>query len=466
MPFHTWPFLLFMLAVLPLYYAVRRTKLVLWFLLAVSYFFYGLNDPWYLLLVVYITAVNYALGLVMATCPFDAPKAPLLKRPGLWLWLGVALDLLPLVFFKYEAFFAAQLSALHLAAIPAGVVFPIGLSFFTFQGLSYLIDLYLGKIERERNLLRFANFVCFFPQVLMGPIERAGHLLPQFENPAPARLRNFTDGCSLILLGLFKKLALAAYLAKFVDRVYDNPAAAAAPELILATVVFGWQIYFDFSGYTDMARGIARLLGFKLVLNFNHPYLATGIGDFWRRWHMSFSRWILDYIFMPLQMLWREWTAWGTALALFITFLFSGVWHGGTWKYVVWGGLHGLGLAATHQMERSKYYRNRVPTWLKRSWTFAYVSFAWIFFHARDMDDALLIVRRIFSAPWTNPHIAGLIVLIILAAWIYQVLHESKTWRPALARSAWAWGTALAVLLAVALCFCASGGGAFIYQQF
>ncbi len=316
MPFHTWPFLLFMLAVLPLYYAVRRTKLVLWFLLAVSYFFYGLNDPWYLLLVVYITAVNYALGLVMATCPFDAPKAPLLKRPGLWLWLGVALDLLPLVFFKYEAFFAAQLSALHLAAIPAGVVFPT--AFRSSRSRAFPTDRpHLGKSNASATCCA-RQLRLFLPA---GPdgTDRAGRPpAAAIRKSGPARLRTFT-AAGAHPAGLFKKLALAAYLAKFVDRVYDNPAAAAAPELILAPVVFGWQIYFDFSGYRTW-RGHRPAAGFQARPQFQSPVPGHRHRRFRRRWHMSFSRWSSTTIFMPLPMLWREWTAWGTALALFITF--------------------------------------------------------------------------------------------------------------------------------------------------
>ncbi|MCE5229824.1 hypothetical protein LLG95_09540 [bacterium] len=482
MLFHTYPFIIFLAIVLPLFYLLRKTKLWLPFLLASSYVFYGMLNPWFLLLVLYITLLNYAIGIVMSRLPFDPePGAPFYRKQIFWLWLGVFADIWPLAFFKYARFFNENLNAVfgwvHIpfrlpdpsVIMPFGIPYllPAGISFFTFQALSYLIDLYLGKIERERNLLRFANFVCFFPNVLMGPIERAGHMLPQFERPAAFRLKNFTDGLSLFLIGLFKKLALASYLQIFVDRVYDNPGDCGAPELILATIAFGWQIYFDFSGYSDMARGVARLFGFNLVLNFNNPYLATGIGDFWRRWHMSFSRWILDYIFMPLQLMWRNWPSWGTAAALVVTFLFSGVWHvaGVFWTYIVWGLLHGFGLAATNQLERSKYYRKNVPTWIKRAGTFAFVSFAWIFFRAHTIDDALLIVKRIFIAPWSNPHIAGLIIAIIILAWIYQILHETR-WRETLARTSWAWSAALAVLLVVILCFSSSGSGAFIYLQF
>ena len=205
-------------------------------------------------------------------------------------------------------------------------VLPVGISFFTFQSMSYSIDFYLGKVARERNFLRFATFVCFFPQLMAGPIERAKHLLPQFRQPPPLRLADLSDGLSLFLVGLFKKLALANYLSLYVDRVYDNPGEQAAAALVLATFAFAWQIFFDFSGYTDMARGVARMMGFQLILNFNNPYLATGLGDFWSRWHISLSTWFRDYVYIPLGG--NRHGAIATYRNLFITFLVSGIWHG------------------------------------------------------------------------------------------------------------------------------------------
>jgi D-alanyl-lipoteichoic acid acyltransferase DltB (MBOAT superfamily) len=245
--------------------------------------------------------------------------------------------------------------------------------------------------------------------------------------------------------------------------VYDNPGSCSAPELILGTVAFGWQLYFDFSGYTDMARGVAKFMGFNLVLNFNNPYLATGIGDVWRRWHISFSRWILDYIFMPLQMYWRDWRFAGTAAALVITSLASGIWHGAAWTFVIWGALHGLGLAATYQLERSAYYRKRVPHLLKQAGVFTFVSFTWIFFRADSLSDALLIVRRIFAAAWRNPQLPALMIALVALVWLYQYIYESK-FRRVLETGFVRVGLAVAIVLGLFLC--SSGGGAFIYFQF
>ncbi len=414
-----------------------------------------------------------ALGLVaLLTC-----VGGLCSSRGVWLVVGLLNTLIPLLLFKYAHFVGenvnAVLAGLHApvrvadsaALLPLGLeaLLPAGLSFFTFQALSYVIDCYLERTPCERSLLRFATFVGFFPTVLMGPIERAGHLLPQLRQPPPIRLQNFTDGLSLFLVGLFKKMALAGYLALYVTRVYDNPGGFGAPELLLATIAFGWQLYFDFSGYTDMARGVAKLMGFNLVLNFRHPYLATGLGDFWRRWHISFSRWILDYIFMPLQMRWREWRGRGTALALLVTFVVSGLWHGAAWTFVIWGALHGLGLGLTYGLERSAFYRKRVPTLVKRAWVFAYVTFAWVFFRAGSLQDAHLIVGRLFTAPWQTPQMPLLMVALVALVWLYEHLSESgaqTVLRTSFVR------VGLAVSMAVYLVICPAGGGAFVYLQF
>ena len=496
MLFHTWPFVIVLLIVLPIFFALRKTRLWLLWLLAASYFFYGLWNPYCLLVVLYITVLDFFLVALMERCPDEGHKVDFRTGPtgptrltcltrltrltrsrGTWLVVGLIGNLLPLLFFKYARFLGENLNAVlswfHVVAklpdpstlMPFGIayVLPVGISFFTFQSMSYVIDFYLGKTPRERNFLRFANFVCFFPIVLSGPIERAGHLLPQFSSFPAIRLRNFTDGLSLFLVGLFKKLALAGYLSVYVDRIYDNPGSCSAPALILGTVAFGWQLFFDFSGYTDMARGVAKLMGFDLLQNFNHPYLATGIGDFWRRWHISFSRWILDYIFMPLQMYWRDWRAAGTAAALVITFLVSGIWHGAAWTFIIWGALHGLGLAATFSLERSAFYRKRVPALLKQAVVFIYVSFAWILFRADSLGDALLIVQRIFTATWQDPQLPALMVGLVVLVWIYQIIYESK-FRKVLELGVVRVG--LAVVMVLGLCLFSSGGGAFIYFQF
>jgi D-alanyl-lipoteichoic acid acyltransferase DltB (MBOAT superfamily) len=393
----------------------------------------------------------------------------------IWLLISLVNNLALLLFFKYARFVAQNLNALlawtHVplkladpsALMPLGFQYllPAGISFFTFQSLSYTIDFYLGNVKRERNFLRFATFVCFFPQLMAGPIERARHLLPQFAQFPAIRLQNFTDGASLFLVGLFKKLALANYLSFYVERVYDNPRAFGAPALMLATVAFGWQIFCDFSGYTDMARGVAKVMGFDLILNFDNPYLATGLGQFWSRWHISLSSWFRDYVYIPLGG--NRYGTLNTYRNLFLTFFISGIWHGANWTFVIWGALHGLGVVVTRELERSAFYRERVPKLPKQLGVFAFVSFTWIFFRAGSLDDALLIIGRIFTAGWQDPQIPALMLLLMASVWLYEFLYESR-FRKLLARGSVR--LSLAVLMMLYLCFCASGGRPFIYFQF
>lgn len=533
MLFHTWPFAVFLLVVLPVYFALRRTRLWLPWLTAASYVFYGWWNPYYLLLVAYSTVLDYALVAFMDHCPAaDVARAPawppwgrglgdrVLRRafvgafgatvlagvvaswgpPGLrpaaigagvllslmalgaalgsrriWLLVSLVNNLALLLFFKYARFLVENLNAVFTAwhwrvALPdpaawmpfgAAYLLPVGISFFTFQSLSYTIDFYLGRVERERNLLRFATFVCFFPQLMAGPIERARNLLPQFRRFPSVGREDLAEGASLFLAGLFKKLALANYLALYVDRVYERPQAQGAGALVLATVAFGWQIYFDFSGYTDMARGVARVMGFRLILNFNAPYLATSLGDFWARWHIGLSSWFRDYVYIPLGGN-RAGTL-RTYRNLLVTFLVSGIWHGASWTFVIWGLLHGLGVVVTRELERSALYRERIPAAVKQALVFAFVSFTWVFFRAETLPDALAILRRIGGVAWGDPQVPWLMVLLVVLAWAHEQLSASRL-------QAWMHATSTrvvtAVLMVVYLLLGSSGGGAFIYFQF
>jgi D-alanyl-lipoteichoic acid acyltransferase DltB (MBOAT superfamily) len=533
MLFHTWPFLIFLLIVVPVFFALRKTRLWLPWLTIASYFFYGWWNPYYLSLVVYSTVLDFSLVALMDHCPRQTQKLdlwarlsrprfadPVLKfaflgsiglalgvlglavfgprtlRPAMgllgvlvlliaagsvyssrriWLLISLINNLALLVFFKYARFVVENLNALlawlHVpfkasdpsVLMPFGFEYllPVGISFFTFQSLSYTIDFYFGKVHRERNFLRFATFVCFFPQLMAGPIERARHLLPQFNQFPPIRAQNFTDGASLFLVGLFKKLALANYLSFYVERVYDNPRAHGAASLITATVAFAWQIFFDFSGYTDMARGVAKLLGFNLILNFNNPYLATGLGEFWGRWHISLSSWFRDYVYIPLGG--NRGSSGQTYRNLFITFFISGLWHGANWTFVIWGALHGLGILLTRELERSTFYCERVPKLLKQAGVFGFVCVTWIFFRAESLSDALLIVRRIFTGGWSDPRVPIIMVGVVGLVWWYQLLYESR-FREVLATGLVR--VSVAVFMVLYLCLCSSGGGAFIYFQF
>jgi len=458
MLFHTWTFVLFFAVVWPVHLVLRRTRLRETWLLLASYVFYGWWNPLFLLLIAYTTAVNYFSVVLMDRT----------GRRKFWLAFSIVNSLALLGFFKYGAFVTENLNALLGAAgisyrLPApGVILPVGISFFTFQAMSYAIDYYRGQVAREPGLIRFATFVALFPQLVAGPIERAKNLLPQLHGVPAIRRQDVTDGISLFVVGLFKKIAMADYLALYVDRVYGSPGEFSGAALALATFAFGWQIYFDFSGYTDMARGVARMMGYRLMLNFNNPYLATDLGDFWRRWHISLSTWFRDYVYIPLGGN-RKGPA-RTYVNMALTMLVSGLWHGAAWTFVIWGGLHALGRVFTRRLERTAFYVDKVPLVVKRLLVFAFVTFAWIFFRADSFADARLIVSRIFTGAWSDPRFPLLALALVLSIWAYQWLYESRG-RRILASAPVRVGLVVAMALYMAV-ISRSGEQPFIYFQF
>jgi alginate O-acetyltransferase complex protein AlgI len=498
MLFHTWTFALFFLVVYPVYLALKGTRLKLPWLLLASYVFYGWWNPLYLLLILWSTTVDYLAVVGMAVSRGEQPRKtyffggwlsplyPLLvlyaslidllallrlvdsrsRRP--WLALSIVNSLGMLGFFKYGGFVAENLNAL-LAWLrvpyeipPPDVLLPVGISFYVFRSMSYTIDYYRGNVEREPSYLHYATFVSLFPQLLMGPIDRAKDLLPQLRHTARISRQDVAEGLSLFVVGLFKKVALADYLKLYVDRVYEAPGNYQAPALLLATFAFAWQIYFDFSGYTDMARGVARMMGIRLMLNFNNPYLATGLGDFWRRWHISLSTWFRDYVYIPLGGNRKGDVR--TYVHMCLTMLISGLWHGAMWTFVIWGALHALGYTLTRSLERSAFYRQRIPRLAKQLFTFSFVCFAWIFFNAASFDEAWLIVTRIFQFGWRDPRCPLLLLALVASVWIYQFIYESRS-RWTLAPAPVRVGLAVLMLLYVAV-FGGSGGQRFIYLQF
>ncbi|MDP6795954.1 MAG: MBOAT family O-acyltransferase, partial [Verrucomicrobiota bacterium] len=413
MLFHTWTFLLYFIATIAGFWVLRPTRYWLHWILLSSVVFYGWWHPYYLLLVFYSTALDYFIvgwmelgprlfrpgwrlgvscasfvlaiivglvapagwgGLAVAVVFFAAVLAVghWLRNRRVWLVVSIINNLSVLFFFKYAGFAIENLNTL-LARLGSGqlpsaeslmplgweYVLPVGISFYTFQSMSYTFDFYRGAIAREPSFVRFAAFVTFFPQLVAGPIERAKNLLPQFARFPRIKWSDVTDGASLFLVGLFKKVALANYLGQYVDRVYGDVPSQGGAALALATFAFGWQIYFDFSGYTDMARGVARCMGFRLMLNFRNPYLAVSLADFWSRWHISLSTWFRDYVYIPL----GGNRVGGLKLCrnLLITFVVSGLWHGAAWTFLIWGALHGLGLIANRGLEQTVWWHTRCP---------------------------------------------------------------------------------------------------------
>lgn len=484
MLFHTWVFLVFFLVVYPVYLLVRKNNglMNLWLMIA-SYVFYGWWNPYYLLLLFGTSAIDYLMVLLME-------RSPSQKTRKFWLIVSLVSNFGFLGFFKYSGFFTENANFLldylglgfqlpdpvaypnaMLSAFGAGeshlftsVILPIGISFHTFQSMSYTIDAYKRNVKTERSFIRFLTFVSFFPQLVAGPIERAKELLPQLQGTPQIRETDITDGMSLFLVGFFKKVALADYLSMYVDKVYADPAQFQSPALLLATFAFAWQIYFDFSGYTDMARGIARVMGFRLMLNFNNPYVASGLGDFWSRWHISLSTWFKDYVYFPLGG--NRGGAGKTYRNIFITMVVSGLWHGAAWTFVIWGALHAVGRVLTWELERSAFYKQKIPLPIKQLAVFAFVNLSWIFFRARTVSDAWLIIVRIFTSGFGDPQFPLLMLALILAVWIYQLVYSSESrLRGILEKPAFSVVGAL-FMIAYLLVVAQPGSKAFIYFQF
>lgn len=408
MSFTSLEYFVFLPAVLFLYH-LTKGKTGWAGMLLVSYGFYASAGASYLLVALAgVTVLTYGCGLLMGRAVSERGKGALLAG-------GVLANVAVLIGMKYLTFFAESLSYLApllpmLRGIPAPpLLVSVGVSFFVFQAIGYLVDIYLEVGEPEGHLGLFALSLAFFPKLLQGPIERCGDLVAQFREPYRFDYGSIRSGMILFLFGMFKKVVIADRLALFVDAAYGNPRAYSGVTLIFATFFYAFQIYLDFSGYTDMALGAARMFNIRLSANFNSPYLATSVGKFWRRWHMTFSRWILSYLFKPLQMRWRNWGNRGTALALLMTFLVSGLWHGAAWGFLVWGSLHGIYLACSvfWKPYQKKIYRrfslekSLVLQLWQVSTTFVLICFAWIFFRTATLENGWYVATHLLTLPKT-----------------------------------------------------------------
>lgn len=402
MVFNSLSYFIFLPVVFLLFYFITdRFRWVV--LLLSSYIFYGfLLKPSLLVILTFVILFSYYSGIVLNRYTHEKTRKKIL-------FVSILTNLAILVYFKYLIFIVENLNFLFNVLFsgmelqePSPLV-SIALSFFIFQALSYLVDIYFMKTKPEQHIGYFALYISFFPKLLQGPIERAENLLPQIRKPYEFKYDDVRRGLLLFCWGLFLKVVVADRLALFVDPVYNDVYSYTGLPLIIATYAYAFQIYFDFAGYTNMALGTSWLFGINLTQNFNSPYLATSCADFWRRWHISFSRWILDYIFQPLQMKWRSLGTNGTALALFCTFLLSGIWHGASWTFIIWGVLHGIYLAVSifYKPYKKKLYKKlgvEKSKWIT-AWqifiTFNLVSFTYIFFRAANTEDAWYIVTHI-----------------------------------------------------------------------
>ena len=430
MLFNSTIFLGFLLVVFTLYWSLNKWNIRVQngLILLASYFFYGCWDPRFLILIAISTFIDYSVGLKIKSSSQKAHK----KR---WLYVSIFSNIGLLFYFKYFNFFIesfVQMFAtfgISLQYESLSIILPVGISFYTFQTLSYSIDIYQNRLQPTKNFLAFASFVSFFPQLVAGPIEKARDLLPQFLGKRSFDYGFATAGLKLILWGLFKKVVVADNCAKIVNVVFENPEIYSGKTLLVGAVFFSFQIYCDFSGYSDMATGIARLFGFNLKVNFNFPYFSKNLIVFWKRWHISLTTWFRDYLYIPLGGNRVSRTI--TLVNIIIVFLLSGLWHGANWTYVIWGGLNALVYILTSQflsvfsinIKRFSHQFN----FIKIVANFMIVTILWIFFRSESVDLAFLYFKTLFSPTLLN-HInhnlvdgirvtSVLIVIMIILEW-------------------------------------------------
>jgi len=435
MLFNTIDFAIFMPIIFLLYWFVfkKNIKIQNIFLVLASYFFYACWDWRFLGLIFLSSLVDYFVGLYLAKTEQKSKRKALLLS-SLIVNLGI------LGFFKYYNFFIESFQEVFslfgrsLESSTLHILLPVGISFYTFQTLSYTIDIYRKRIEPTNNVVSFFAFVSFFPQLVAGPIERASNLLPQFERKREFDYSKSIDGLRLILLGLFKKMVIADNCALAVNEIFAYYPEYSGSTLFFGAFFFAFQIYGDFSGYSDIAIGSARLLGFDLMQNFNSPYLSRNLGEFWRRWHISLSTWFRDYVYIPLGGNKGSQAKW--IRNIFIVFLVSGLWHGANWTFIIWGFIHALFfmpliLKKTNANFKDVADEGKIIPSLKTIFqigsTFLIVLLAWVFFRAENVTHALLYFEGIFSASlFSIPTVSRGLVLFLFIYMIFEWLQRDK----------------------------------------
>ena len=424
MAFNSLEYLVFFVAILlTSWLAVRTPNLRLLILLLGSYYFYAANNGWILLLLIGTTLVDYWAGLAIAGTAYP-------QRRSLFLSLSLASNLGMLGYFKYTNFLVANGCGLLGWQCGAFEVFlPIGISFYTFQSISYVVDVYRKRLPAEPSLLRFAFYVAFFPHLVAGPIVRARYFLHQLDEPIRLTHRELDSALFLIALGLFKKMVLADSLATLVVPPFEHPETATAVTAWLGLFSFTMQIFYDFSGYTDVAIGCAKLMGYRIPPNFRRPYTAVSFTEFWRRWHLSLSFWLRDYLYIPLGGS-RMRSALGVCRNLMVTMVLGGLWHGASWTFVLWGAIHGVLLSLERLLgwgRLSRDYRGRpFIRLLLGAALFPLVALTWLPFRASSWESLSSYVHALFrvSAPMVITTGMALAVVVILAGWAIQMADE------------------------------------------
>jgi D-alanyl-lipoteichoic acid acyltransferase DltB (MBOAT superfamily) len=433
MIFNSYEFALFFSTVFLLYWTVfsKTAQLRNGFLVAVSYFFYAWFDWRFMGLLALVTSTTYLTGLKLGRETND-------KSRYRWLLLCMTVLLGSLGIFKYYDFFAENFNSLFAAAglgahLPLlKVILPVGISFYTFMALGYLLDVYWKKMEPEKDVLAYFAFAGFFPQLTAGPVERASNMLPQYAHAPQFSYDLAVDGMRQLLWGLFKKVVVADNIALYANDIFVNYQTLSGSELLLGAAYYSFQLYFDFSGYTDMALGIGKLLGIRLMPNFNYPYFSQNITEFWRRWHISLSTWFRDYLFNPLAITFRDYGQNGVMAAMLLCFLLIGFWHEATWTLVVFGLLHGLIL--TYELLTKKFrkrLKKQTPPLAYQWGSILLTFFVWcltqVFFRSPTLPDAFRYIGRMFSVSplpdnfrFFNQLPLGLILGMMLLEWFCQ----------------------------------------------
>jgi D-alanyl-lipoteichoic acid acyltransferase DltB (MBOAT superfamily) len=367
-------------------------------LILFSFYFYYKASGLFLLLLILNAVINFYLGKYLG-------KAESEGKQKLYLYLSLLFNLGILIYFKYTNFFIEVINDFTAGNIqPLDIILPLGISFYTFKSLSYILDIYLEMMEPTNSFRDYLLFVTFFPNILSGPIDRASQFLPQVNKKYFLTRKQVAMGIMLIMLGLIKKIMIADYISlNFIDRVFDAPERFTGVENLLAVYGYALQLYCDFSGYSDIAIGLGLLLGFRLMENFNYPFKAKSISEFWRRWHISLSSWLLDYVFRPLQMGLRNWRKAGNIIALIITFVLVGFWHGASWAFLFWGLLHGIYMAVGLLLQGPKrklyskfnFTKTKIFGGMQIFVTFNLVAFSFVFFRASDFSSAIDVFYQI-----------------------------------------------------------------------
>jgi D-alanyl-lipoteichoic acid acyltransferase DltB (MBOAT superfamily) len=481
MLFNSVNFAIFLPIVFILYWFASKGNLRLQniLLLISSYFFYACWDWRFLFLLIFSTLLDYFTGIKISQASNQSKK-------HIWLWLSIIVNLGFLGVFKYYNFFAESfvdgLAQLGLKANfgTIQVILPVGISFYTFHGLSYVIDIYKNRIKPELDFINYSVFVSFFPLLVAGPIERATHLLPQILKKRTFNYSKAVDGLRQILWGLFKKIVIADNCAEFANTIFNNSDNYSGSTLVIGALFFAFQIYCDFSGYSDIALGTARLFGIELLRNFAFPYFSRDIAEFWRRWHISLSSWFKDYLYIPLGG--SKGGMWMKIRNTFIIFLVSGFWHGANWTFIVWGFLNALYIMPSIIFNTNRTnldivakgkYLPSIKEFLAISLTFSLTLFAWIFFRARSVDHAFSFISEIFSRSlFTIPDFPGngkvsialLVLLFLIVEWLgreqqYAISHLGIKWyKP------FRWAMYYSII--VAIYFFKGSEQQFIYFQF